>query len=224
MCYCRMFRFIDLMVQIAVHAGDLRPLETCVGTSTRVCLSCFRLLGYFVPLSFHMNILHKRLTRKPDLVQPALTAEILAAIKPVIVISGDDHDDCTSSSEAKTVLGVYTHVHNNISTIEHTLATFSWLQGNRYPAFGMLSLRESHIYPYTPQAPPQAIKTCSLPPQLPIYGWYAALYVLTVLFHLRRALRRGTRRRFRSFVHELGYTTGFGLLFYAAVLCFVWWQ
>ncbi|KAJ1550596.1 hypothetical protein HK405_000230, partial [Cladochytrium tenue] len=83
----------------------------------------------------------------------------------------------------------------------HSIKTFSWLQGNKYPGYAVLTL-----------VPPDAsiasrayaLEKCALPPQLHIYKWYAALGVLTVLYCLGSAIfqtfrpSRGAHSRGRS--------------------------
>ncbi|KAL6650083.1 hypothetical protein ACP70R_014307 [Stipagrostis hirtigluma subsp. patula] len=53
---------------------------------------------------------------------------LLSLLKPVLVLSGHDHDQCTIVHS--TPFGPVT---------EHTLGTISWQQGNLYPSFMLLS-------------------------------------------------------------------------------------
>ncbi|KAJ3035046.1 hypothetical protein HDV00_004372 [Rhizophlyctis rosea] len=99
-----------------------------------------------------------------NLVSEPLTNRILKSVRPALVLSGHDHDDC-----------IYYHE----SIPEHTIATFSFLQGNLYPGFGLLSLKPPPDN--TTNAPTFAFETCGLAPQLIIYEWYLALAVLTLL-------------------------------------------
>ncbi|XP_071724202.1 cell division control protein 1-like, partial [Rutidosis leptorrhynchoides] len=57
---------------------------------------------------------------------------ILDLIKPTLVLSGHDHDQCTITHESK--FG---------SVVEHTVGTVSWQQGNLYPSFMLLSARKN---------------------------------------------------------------------------------
>ncbi|RHY09633.1 hypothetical protein DYB25_003720 [Aphanomyces astaci] len=98
-----------------------------------------------------------------NVLSPELTAMILDAVEP-IHISGDDHTPCTYHHEAFNVT-------------EDSLATFSWLQGERHPELSMLSLQGS---PYT--SPSMHIHTCALPDQMGIYLGYACLGVVSVVY------------------------------------------
>ncbi|KAJ3356823.1 hypothetical protein HDU83_009635 [Entophlyctis luteolus] len=106
-----------------------------------------------------------------NLIVEPLANHILSNIKPVLTLSGDDHDDC-----------IFTHtlLADGVETEypEHSIATFSWLQGNIFPGFALLSLnpdtqgiRDSSAH---------ALRTCSLPPQLKIYNWYITLLLISV--------------------------------------------
>ncbi|KAK8629147.1 hypothetical protein V6N13_078000 [Hibiscus sabdariffa] len=96
--------------------------------------------------------------------------QLLNLIKPILVLSGHDHDQCTVTHESKG--GPIT---------EHTLGTISWQQGNLYPSFMLLSVRNSSL-PDKPK-PEEAVLThlCFLPMQTHIYIWYIVLFVLTIL-------------------------------------------
>ncbi|KAE8714672.1 Calcineurin-like metallo-phosphoesterase superfamily protein, putative isoform 2 [Hibiscus syriacus] len=63
----------------------------------------------------------------------------------------------------------------------HTLGTISWQQGNLYPSFMLLSIRNSSLLDTL--KPEEAVLThlCFLPMQTHIYIWYIILFVLTVL-------------------------------------------
>ncbi|KAI8927166.1 Metallo-dependent phosphatase-like protein [Entophlyctis helioformis] len=128
-------------------------------------------------------ITNRRGYQYQNMVQPELTKRILAKFKPDLIISGDDHDDC-----------VYVHNHNDYQTVEHTISTFSWLQGNPYPAYGILTLRPESATPRSPTAPSFELRICSLPPQLYLYFWYIALLVVALVWSAKNAvsqLRRG---------------------------------
>ncbi|KAI9326848.1 Metallo-dependent phosphatase-like protein [Obelidium mucronatum] len=105
-----------------------------------------------------------------NLIVEPLSEHILANIKPVLVLSGDDHDDCE-----------YVHVRqaDPVKVPEHSIATFSWLQGNIYPGFALLSLNGANNGLNDSSA--HKIGKCSLPPQLLIYKWYIWLLVFTLV-------------------------------------------
>ncbi|XP_004510595.1 uncharacterized protein C630.12 isoform X1 [Cicer arietinum] len=95
---------------------------------------------------------------------------LLDTIKPKLILSGHDHDQCTITRQSKS------------GTVkEHTLGTISWQQGNLYPSFMLLSVDNSTL----PNAsiPEEALLThlCYLPKQLHIYIWYIVLFVFTLL-------------------------------------------
>ncbi|XP_039070837.1 uncharacterized protein C630.12 [Hibiscus syriacus] len=96
--------------------------------------------------------------------------QLLNLIKPVFVLSGHDHDQCTVTHESK-----------GRPVTEHTLGTISWQQGNLYPSFMLLSIRNSSLLDTL--KPEEAVLThlCFLPMQTHIYIWYIILFVLTVL-------------------------------------------
>ncbi|KAL6051651.1 Cell division control protein/predicted DNA repair exonuclease [Balamuthia mandrillaris] len=116
---------------------------------------------------------------------------ILRAIQPVAIFSGDDHDHCVvyhpvpSSSSSPSVS-------KQQMAPERTLGTFSWLQGNPWPSFGLMSifLRESKLPQQegrgttTKREPVVLVNICQLPNQLSIYGWYLILAVLSVVLPL----------------------------------------
>ncbi|KAH9254371.1 hypothetical protein BASA81_007654 [Batrachochytrium salamandrivorans] len=106
-----------------------------------------------------------------NLIQAQLTHEILEKFKPELIISGDDHDDC-----------VYTHVYQNVTSIEHSVGTFSWLQGASYPSFGVLSLRSAGAPPLYHNAPSVQLDICSLPAQKYIYSLYISLLGIGTLW------------------------------------------
>ncbi|KAJ3322939.1 hypothetical protein HDV06_002598 [Boothiomyces sp. JEL0866] len=118
-----------------------------------------------------------------DLIQYHLTNEILGILKPSLVISGDDHDDCQ-----------YTHDRGSFKVFEHSLATFSWLQGNIYPGFGVMSLRPNFAPPSAPGSPSFQLKACPLPPQLHIYMWYIALLIISLIYNTVVAYKRASRK------------------------------
>ncbi|OVA05817.1 Phosphoesterase domain [Macleaya cordata] len=96
---------------------------------------------------------------------------LLDLIRPVLVLSGHDHDQCT-----------VTHLTQHGPIKEHTLGTLSWQQGNLYPSFMLLTASKNLTSSNTTK-PEDAVSTqlCFLPMQLHIYIWYLSLFVLTVL-------------------------------------------
>ncbi|KAI9092598.1 Metallo-dependent phosphatase-like protein, partial [Phlyctochytrium arcticum] len=116
-----------------------------------------------------------------NLVVESLSGEILDRIKPVAVFSGDDHDWCTTEHQSQLSNGPNTY-------IEHTVATFSWMQGNHHPGFAVLNIHKlkndytSTLLPNYQQdthfltrlSHDTLIHTqyCDLPNQLGIYIWY----------------------------------------------------
>ncbi|KAK9152309.1 hypothetical protein Syun_010618 [Stephania yunnanensis] len=93
---------------------------------------------------------------------------LLDLIKPVLVLSGHDHDQCTA-----------THKAQHGSVIEHTVGTFSWQQGNLYPSFMLLSV--SSLANITKSEDAVSAQLCFLPMQTHIYIWYLSLFVFTML-------------------------------------------
>ncbi|KAJ1551083.1 hypothetical protein HK405_015207, partial [Cladochytrium tenue] len=74
----------------------------------------------------------------------------------------------------------------------HTIKTFSWLQGNPYPGFALLTLvpppPAANTSIVDPGATTLAVAKCALPPQLYIYAWYLALAALSLLACFLHAL------------------------------------
>ncbi|KAI4386899.1 hypothetical protein MLD38_004777 [Melastoma candidum] len=91
---------------------------------------------------------------------------LLNSVKPVLVLSGHDHDQCT-----------VVHEFENGSLNEITVGSVSWQQGNLYPSFMLLSV--SNTTSTTKE--PILTQLCFLPVQLHIYIWYIGLFVITVL-------------------------------------------
>lgn len=92
---------------------------------------------------------------------------LLELIRPVLILSGHDHDQCT-----------VTHKSKYGAAIEHTVGTISWQQGNIYPSFMLLSASNQNT-----SHPEDAVSThlCFLPVQLHIYIWYISLFVITLV-------------------------------------------
>ncbi|CAK9144705.1 unnamed protein product [Ilex paraguariensis] len=98
------------------------------------------------------------------------TNELLNLIRPAVILSGHDHDQCT-----------VTHMSQHGPVREHTVGTISWQQGNLYPSFMLLSA--SNISFPNASTPEDATSTqlCFLPVQTHIYIWYLSLFVVTLL-------------------------------------------
>lgn len=99
------------------------------------------------------------------------TNDLLDSIKPALILSGHDHDQCTVIHKSKYG-----------SVKEHTLGTISWQQGNLFPSYMLLSA--SNLVLLDGSKPENAISTkvCFLPVQTYIYIWYLLLFVMTLLF------------------------------------------
>ncbi|KAG0497551.1 hypothetical protein HPP92_002242 [Vanilla planifolia] len=95
---------------------------------------------------------------------------LLNLIKPVLVLSGHDHDHCT-----------VTHSTQFGPIVEHTLGTISWQQGNLYPSFMLLTVSPSNSMS---SAIAVSTRLCFLPRQTHIYIWYLCQLVVTLLLML----------------------------------------
>jgi predicted MPP superfamily phosphohydrolase len=108
-----------------------------------------------------------------NLIPQGLSAEILRKIDPVLTFSGDDHDDC-----------VFTHDLDSGKFIEHTLPTFSWLQGNFNPGFGVLqvdhSVNSGEIFS----------NICLLPSQIWMYRSCIIFLILTIIMYCWNAKKK----------------------------------
>ncbi|KAI3775173.1 hypothetical protein L1987_49742 [Smallanthus sonchifolius] len=95
------------------------------------------------------------------------TNKLLDSIKPILVLSGHDHDQCT-----------VTHIAKHGAVVEQTLGTISWQQGNLYPSFMLLTASK-----LTFSNASDAVSThlCLLPAQTFIYIWYILLFVVTLV-------------------------------------------
>ncbi|KAG0246536.1 hypothetical protein BGX31_001407 [Mortierella sp. GBA43] len=151
-----------------------------------------------------------------NMVQAPLTKDILHAIKPDMVFSGDDHDWCEVA-----------HSLDGTLTPEVTLPTFSFAQGIQQAGFVMLSLynpdlKTKNVFPVVPTTSASglplstegndgtmirpsmdatfAYEECMLPNQLLIYGCYGLLFGCSLLWILIRRYRWVTRGW--SYLHE----------------------
>ncbi|KFK35701.1 hypothetical protein AALP_AA4G025800 [Arabis alpina] len=96
--------------------------------------------------------------------------KLLEMIKPVLVLSGHDHEQCTVTHKSETG-----------SVTEHTLGTISWQQGNIYPSFMLLSVPNAVNQNSSDLEETLHTQLCFLPCQLYIYMWYLSLFVFTLL-------------------------------------------
>ncbi|KAK9078407.1 hypothetical protein SSX86_002464 [Deinandra increscens subsp. villosa] len=120
-------------------------------------------------------IINQRISRAPNdheiMYQNYLTEEttnkLLDSVKPVLVLSGHDHDQCT-----------VTHIAKHGAVVEQTLGTISWQQGNLHPSFMLLTARKLAVSNAS-----DAVSThlCFLPAQTFIYIWYILLFAVTLV-------------------------------------------
>ncbi|XP_028796326.1 uncharacterized protein C630.12 [Neltuma alba] len=95
---------------------------------------------------------------------------LMDMIKPKLILSGHDHDQCTVTHQPK--FGPIK---------EHTLGTISWQQGNLYPSFMLLSVSNSTLPNSSTPEDALLAHLCFLPMQTHIYIGYAVLFILTLL-------------------------------------------
>ncbi|MCO5606470.1 hypothetical protein L7F22_060658 [Adiantum nelumboides] len=95
------------------------------------------------------------------------TVRLLNLLRPVLVLSGHDHDQCSIKHRASSV-----------SVVEHTIGSFSWQNGNLYPSFLLLSVNSR--LPSTEEGILSS-RVCFLPYQTVIYVWYGVLFVFSLL-------------------------------------------
>ncbi|KAK6153529.1 hypothetical protein DH2020_013168 [Rehmannia glutinosa] len=101
------------------------------------------------------------------------TNALLDLIRPALVLSGHDHDQCT-----------VTHMSKHGSVTEHTVGTVSWQQGNLYPSFMLLSVSNSTISDGSTPEDDISTQLCFLPMQTHIYLWYLSLFAMTLVIVL----------------------------------------
>lgn len=103
---------------------------------------------------------------------------LLAKFQPFAVVSGDHHAYCRVD-------------HDGIP--EHTISTFSWMQGEMWPGYALLSIQHDFSL-VNNDAPISSLRfnfsDCILPPQLAIFLWDAVALALSLLvllvFHIWR--------------------------------------
>ncbi|RLN38995.1 hypothetical protein C2845_PM01G17360 [Panicum miliaceum] len=117
---------------------------------------------------------------------------LLSLLKPVLVLSGHDHDQCTvvhstpfgPVTEVKELQLSGTHIPSfasNGTFPQHTLGTISWQQGNLYPSFMLLSAGPKLSQNSTDLKHEVMTNLCFLPKQTHIYIWYICQFVVTIL-------------------------------------------
>ncbi|CAO3658855.1 unnamed protein product [Rhizopus stolonifer] len=117
-----------------------------------------------------------------NMVSKELSEYILNTVKPILVLSGDDHDYCE-----------VTHQH---SIQEITVPTFSMAQGLEYPGVMVLSVTKTGSL-YT--------KLFWLPSQIKLFIQYAYLLVFTLLFVMIYEYRQ--TKYSGAYSHELPMTS-----------------
>ncbi|KAJ4790788.1 Calcineurin-like metallo-phosphoesterase superfamily protein [Rhynchospora pubera] len=97
---------------------------------------------------------------------------LLSKIKPVLVLSGHDHDQCT-----------FIHSTSSGPVTEHTLGTVSWQQGNLYPSFMLLSVLSGNASSVSNDDLNHSVSSqlCHLPFQTHIYIWYLCQALVTIV-------------------------------------------
>ncbi|CAN0900716.1 Uncharacterized protein C630.12, partial [Linum grandiflorum] len=146
----------DLMPKILLtHIPLYRPDNTHCGPLRKSPIINQRIVRSRAQEIWYQNYLTEESSNK-----------LLDSIKPVLVLSGHDHDQCTVVHDSKS---------GPVS--EHTVGTVSWQQGNLYPSFMLLSIAENST-----NRSKEALKTnlCFLPVQTQIYIWYLLLFNLTI--------------------------------------------
>ncbi|KAI4355342.1 hypothetical protein L6164_004123 [Bauhinia variegata] len=113
--------------------------------------------------------IHNEITYQ-NYVSEMSSKNLLDMTKPMHILSGHDHDQCTVTHQSK--FG---------PVKEHTLGTISWQQGNLYPSFMLLSVRNSSLPDASSSEDALLTQLCFLPMQARIYIWYLVLFALTIL-------------------------------------------
>ncbi|XP_058108814.1 uncharacterized protein C630.12 [Magnolia sinica] len=101
------------------------------------------------------------------------SGHLLDMIRPILVLSGHDHDQCT-----------VIHTTHAGPVTEHTVGTLSWQQGNLYPSFMLLSATAVGSSNTSDSEDAVTVHLCFLPMQTHIYIWYLSLFVVTLLLLL----------------------------------------
>lgn len=150
------------------HVPLWRPEgEVCEGERTRNQFLSHR-VGYS-----YINVLPQQISNT-----------IMSIFKPLLSLSGDDHDQCKMKHD---------------SFFEHTVGTFSWMQGNLYPSYALLSV-DPGVWPDSddgePVEKPRAeLRVCFLPVQIVIFRCYGLLLVLSLIVLVIDPLNPRRQRR-----------------------------
>ena len=77
-----------------------------------------------------------------DYLRPATSRQLLDKVRPTLVLSGHDHDQCVGTHEvfASDTTGRACATSGRSAT-EHTVGSFSFLMGNPRPSFAMMTVR-----------------------------------------------------------------------------------
>jgi len=116
-----------------------------------------------------------------------VTSRILNDLNPNFVFSGDDHDNCFVQHRWVAQKKIH-------RAPEHTFGTFSWLQGNVHPSFGILKLTSCSG---SDEPPKLSVGVCSLPDQRAVYFGYLkwTIFSLAAIFLWNVIISLGPPRR-----------------------------
>ncbi|VVB00308.1 unnamed protein product [Arabis nemorensis] len=145
---------------LLTHIPLYRPDQTSCGPHRRASVIDQRFWRHFQD----QEVIYQ------NYITPESSKKLLDMIKPILVLSGHDHDQCT-----------VTHKSEIGSVTEHTLGTISWQQGNIYPSFMLLSVPNAISQNSSDLEKIVHTQLCFLPCQLYIYMWYLSLFVVTLL-------------------------------------------
>ncbi|RKP14302.1 Metallo-dependent phosphatase-like protein, partial [Piptocephalis cylindrospora] len=103
-----------------------------------------------------------------DLVSSNISQHILSTVRPTLILSGDDHDQCEVHHPIPKLPSGDTAPSAQEEALEYTVGTFSFMQGNLVPSAGLLSLFESS----DGSTQSFGYSVCYLPDQLWTYVMY----------------------------------------------------
>ena len=133
-----------------------------------------------------------------DYLRPATSRRLLDKVRPTLVLSGHDHDQCVGTHEVFARSGATGRAcaTSGRSATEHTIGSFSFLMGNPRPSFAMMTVRggcdeRSRVGTDDGACPaelgaqelnttPVNVSLCFLPSQWSTFRLYGALGVVTV--------------------------------------------